>query len=106
MVCVSSELHADRHDGVGEFGVLIAVVQLAHAHVARAVHLAVVGRTIVDPDVLDLHALEIELAGRPGVLVAAAGAAMIVGGDDEPILPLRLDNPARHLGDETDRVVP
>ena len=56
---------ADRDDRVGEFGVFVAVVELAHAHVARAVHLAVVGRAIVDADVLDLHALEIELAGRP-----------------------------------------
>ena len=69
---------ADGDDGVGKLGVFIAVVQLAHAHVACAVHFAVIGRAIVDPDVLDFHALEIELAGRPGVFVAAAGAAMVV----------------------------
>ena len=95
-----------RHDRVGEFGIFVAVVQLADAHVARAVHFAVVGRAIVDADVLDLHALEIELAGRPGVFVAAAGAAMIVSRDDQAVLALRLDNAPRHLGDEIDRVVP
>jgi hypothetical protein len=42
---------ADRHDGVGELGVLVAVVELAHAHVARGVHLGVVGRAVVDADV-------------------------------------------------------
>ena len=97
---------ADGDNGIGKLGVFIAVVQLAHAHVARAVHFAVIGRAIVDPDVLDFHALEIELAGRPGVFVAAAGAAMVVGGDDEPVFTLRLNNPARDLGDEIDRVVP
>ena len=106
MVWVSSELHADRHDGVGEFRVLVAVVEFAHAHVAGAVDFAVVGRAVVDADVLDLHALEIELAGRPGVLVAAAGAAMVVGGDDQPIFALRLHDAPRHLGHETDRIVP
>ncbi len=49
---------------------------------------------------------EIEFAGRPGVLVAAAGAAMIVGGDDQPVFALRLDHAPRHLGDQLDRIVP
>ena len=31
---------ADRNDGVGELGVLVAVVELAHAHVAGAVDFA------------------------------------------------------------------
>ena len=47
---------ADRNDGVGEFGVLVAVVQFAHAHVARGMDFGIVGRTIVDADVLHLHA--------------------------------------------------
>jgi hypothetical protein len=49
---------ADRHDGVGEFGVLVAVVELAHPHVAGGVDLRVVGRAVVDADVLDLHRFE------------------------------------------------
>ena len=60
----------------------------------------------MDADVFDLHALEIELAGRPGVFVAAAGAAMVVRRHDEPVFALRLNNPARDLRDEIDRVVP
>ena len=89
IVCLRLQrVGADRDDGVGELGVLVAVVQLRHAHVAGAVHLAVVGRPVVDADVLDLHALEIELAGRPGVLVAAASAAMVVSRDDQPVLAL------------------
>ncbi len=70
---------ADGDDGVAQLGVLVAVVELAHAHVARRVHLRIVGGAIVDADVLDLHRLEIELAGAPGVLVAAAGAAVVEG---------------------------
>ena len=57
---------ADGDDCVGKLGVFIAVIQLADAHVARAVHLAVVGGAIMDADILDFHALEIELAGCPG----------------------------------------
>jgi hypothetical protein len=47
-----------RRDRISELGVLVAVVELAHAHIARAVHLTVVRRTVVDA-----NALEIELAG-------------------------------------------
>ena len=70
------------------------------------VDLGIVGRAIVDADVLDLHAVEIELAGGPGVFVTASGAAMIKGGDDQAVLALFLDNPARYLGGEPQRVVP
>ena len=89
---------ADGHDRVGELGVFVAVVELAHAHVAGGVDLAVVGRAVVDPDVLDLHRLEIELAGAPGVLVAAAGAAMVEGRDEQPVVALLLDHPGGDLG--------
>ena len=81
---------ADRDDRVGEFGVLVAVVEFANAHVARGVDFGIVGRTIVDADVLDLHRPEIELAGAPGVLVAAAGAAMVEGRDEQAVLALSL----------------
>jgi hypothetical protein len=50
-------VRADRDDCIGELRVLVAVVELAHAHVARSVHFGVVGRPVVDPDVLDLHAI-------------------------------------------------
>ena len=98
---------ADGDDRVGELGVLVAVVELAHAHVARGMHLGIVGRAIVDADVLDLHRLEIELAGAPGVLVAAAGAAVIEGRDEQVVLAARLlDHGDRHARDEVERVVP
>ena len=97
---------ADGHDRVGELGVFVAVVQLAHAHVARSVNLAVVGGPVVDPDVLDLHRLEIELAGAPCVLVAAAGAAVVEGRDEQPVLALLLDHPGGDLGHQGQRVVP
>ena len=81
---------ADRDDGVGELGILVAVVEFADAHVARGMDLGIVGRPVVDADVLDLHRPEIELAGAPGVLVAAAGAAVIEGRDEQPVLALSL----------------
>ena len=74
---------ADGDDGVGQLGVLIAIVEFADAHVARRMHLGIIGRAIVDADVLDLHRAEIELAGAPGVLIAAARAAMVEGGDEQ-----------------------
>ena len=46
---------ADGDDGVREFGILVAIVEFADAHVARRMNLGIVGRTIVDADVLDLH---------------------------------------------------
>ena len=81
---------ADRHDGVGELGILVAVVQFADAHVAGGMDLGIVGRPVVDADVLHLHGAEIELAGAPGVFVAAAGAAMVEGRDEQPVLALSL----------------
>ena len=98
---------ADRDDGVGELGILVAVVEFADAHVARRMHLGIVGRAIVDADVLDLHRLEIELARAPGVLVAAAGAAVVEGRDEQIVLAAGLlDHRDRHARDEIERVVP
>ena len=97
---------ADRDDGVGKLGVLVAVVEFAHAHVAGGVDFRVVGRAIVDADVLHLHGAEIELAGAPGVLVAAAGAAVIEGGDEQAVLALLVDHADGDAGDEIERVVP
>ena len=97
---------ADRDDGVGKLGILVAVVQFADAHVARRVDFGIVGRPIVDADVLDLHRPEIELAGAPGVLIAAARAAMIEGGDEQAILALIVDDRGGDARDEIERVVP
>ena len=96
--------HGD--DRVGELGVFVAIVEFAHAHVARRMDLRVVGRPIVDADVLDLHAVEVELAGGPGILVAAAGTAVVERRDDEAVFALLLDDTPRDLGDEPKRVVP
>ena len=98
---------ADGKDGVGELGVLVAIVELAHAHVARGMHFGIVGGAIVDADVLDLHRLEIELARTPGILVAAAGAAVVEGGDEQVVLAARLlEHRHRHARHEVERVVP
>jgi hypothetical protein len=97
---------ADGDDGVGQFGVLVAIVQLADAHVARRMHLRIIGRAIVDADVLHLHGAEIELADAPGVLIAAARAAMVEGRDEQPLLALVLDDRRRDASHEIERVVP
>ncbi len=97
---------ADRHDRVGELGVLVAVVQFADAHVAGRVDLGVVGRAVVDADVLHLHGPEIELAGAPGVLVAAAGAAVIEGRDEQSVLAHVVDDRDGDARDEIERVIP
>ena len=68
-----------RNDSVGKLGVLVAVVELAHAHVPRGVNLRIVSRAIVDADVLDLHRTEIELAGAPGVFITTPRTAMVEG---------------------------
>ena len=73
---------SDCDDRVGEFSVLIAIVEFANPHVAGRVHLGVVSRPIVNPNVLDLHRAEIELSRAPGVFVAAAGSAVIEGRDE------------------------
>ena len=99
-------VRADRDDGVGEFGVFVAVVEFAHAHVARGVHLGIVGRSIVDADVLHLHGTEIELAGAPGVLIAAAGTAVIVGRDEQPILAHFVDHADGDARNQIERIVP
>ncbi len=99
-------IRADSKDGIGQLGILVTVVQLADAHVARGMDLRVIGRAIVDPDVLDLHALEIELPGRPGVFIAAAGTTMVEGRDDKAVLALLLDHAPRDLGDKIQRIVP
>ena len=91
---------------VGQFGILIGVVELADPHVAGRVHLGIVGGAVVDADILDLHRPEIELAGRPGVLVAAARAAMVEHRHDQIVLALFGDDPRRHAGDEVIGILP
>ena len=97
---------ADRNDGVGKLGVLVAIVQFAHAHVAGGVHFGIVGRTIVDANVLHLHRTEIKLAGAPGVLIAAAGAAVIERRDEQTVFALIVDDGDGDARDEIERVVP
>ena len=64
-------VRADAHDAVGELRVLVGVVELAHAHVARGVALRVVGRPVVDAHHRRLQRGEHQLARAPGVLEAA-----------------------------------
>jgi hypothetical protein len=97
---------ADGNNRVGEFGVFIAVVQLANAHVASRVHLRVVGGAIVNPNVLHLHGAEIELAGAPGVFVTATGAAMIEGRNKQAVLAHVVDYSDRDTRDEIKCVIP
>ena len=97
---------SDRDDRVGEFSVLVAIVEFANAHVAGRVDLGVVGWAIMDPNVLDLHRPEIELSRAPGVFVAAAGAAVIEGRDEQAVLALGVDHRRRHARHEVERVVP
>ena len=97
---------ADRNDGVGQFGILVAVVQFAHAHVARGMNFGIVGGPVMDADVLDLHRPEIELARAPGIFVAAAGAAVIEGGDEQAVLAHVIDDRDGHARDQIERIVP
>jgi hypothetical protein len=97
---------ADDEDGVGDLRVLVAVVELSDAHVAAGMDLRVVGRAVVDADVPHLHCLEVELAGAPGELVAAARPAVVGAGDDERVLVAVGDDPRRYACDEVERVVP
>ena len=77
MVCVSYGLQPIAMMHVGEFGVFVAVVQLADAHLARGVALGVVRRPVVDAHHRRLERREHQLAGAPGVLESAAGAAVV-----------------------------
>ena len=97
---------ADQEDRVGERVVLVAVVQLADAHVAGRVHLGVVGRPVVNPAVLDLHRAEIELARAPGVLVAAGRAAVVEHRDVEIVLVVLVDVAGGDPGNQIERIVP
>jgi hypothetical protein len=100
-VCVSIGLAPTR-----KIVSAVAVVQLVHAHVAARVDLGVVGRPVVNPAVLHLHRSEVELAGAPGVLVAARAAAVVEHGDVEVVLVILVDHPSGHPRDEVERVVP
>ena len=97
---------ADRDDGVGQLGILVTVVQFAYAHVARGMNFGIVGGPVVNADILDLHGPEIELSGTPGILVAAACAAMIEGGDEQPVLAHVIDDRDGHARDQIERIGP
>ena len=96
----------DQENRVGEAIVLIGVVELADAHVAGRMNFRIIGRPIVDAAVLHLHRLEIELAGAPGVLVAASRATMVEHGDEEIVLIVLVDDARRDARNEIERVVP
>ncbi len=68
---------ADRHDHIREFGILIAVVELADAHFAGGMAFGVVGRPIVNPDERRLERREHQLASAPGVLETTARTTVI-----------------------------
>ena len=60
----------------------------------------------MDANVLDLHRAEVKLARPPGILISAAGTAMIKSGDKEAVLALLLDDLRGHTGDEIERILP
>ena len=91
-------IRADGDNGVGKFGVFVAIVQLANAHIARAMNFRIVCGAIMDADVLYLHGFEIELASAPGVFVAATGAAVIERRDEEAVFALFGDHGSSHSG--------
>src|SRR5450631_599605 len=66
----------------------------------------IVRGTIVDADVLHLHSFEIELAGAPGVFVAAAGTAVIEGRDKQPVFALFGDHRSSDPRHEIKRIIP
>ena len=69
-------------------------------------YLRVVGGPVVDAHVLDFHRPEIQLPRTPGVLVAAAGAAVIERRYEETIFALVRDDRRGYTSDEIERVVP
>jgi len=93
IVCLGFErVGSDNHNGVGEFRILVAVVQFTHSHITSGMDLGVISRTVMYSDVLDLHRPEIELAGAPCILVAAARSTMIKGRHEHPILAHIVDD--------------
>ena len=99
-------VRSDRHDRVGEFSVLVAIVELAYSHIASRMHLGVVSRPIVNADVLDLHCAEVELSRAPCIFVAAAGPAVIESRNVQAVLALGVDHRCRHARNKVERVVP
>ena len=99
-------VRSDRDDRVGEFSVLIAIVEFANPHIASRMNLGIIGRAIVNADVLDLHCAEIELSGAPCILVAAAGPAVIESRDEQAVFALCVDHRRRHARNKVERVVP
>ena len=85
----------DGEDDIGDLGVLVGVVELAHAHVAARVALGVVGGPVVDANHLGLERREHELAGAPGVLETAAGATMIEAVEHELVGSVLVQQPLR-----------
>ncbi len=83
---------ADGHDDVGQLGILVAVVELADAHLARRMALGVVRRAVVDAHHRRLERREHQLAGAPRVLEAAAGAAVVEAVEDESARTVGVEN--------------
>jgi hypothetical protein len=97
---------AHGHDRIGEFRVLVAVVQFTHAHVAGRMDFGIVGRPVVDADVLHLHSTKIKFPGAPGIFVAAAGAAVIERRDEQAIFTHAVDDADRDARNQIERIVP
>ena len=97
---------ADRHDHVGQLRILVAVVELADAHLAGRVALGVVGGTVVDAHHRRLERREHELARAPGVLESAAGTAVIETVEDESARTVAVENLLGDAAVERQGVVP
>jgi len=97
---------AHSNKRVGKLGIFVAIVELAHAHVAGGVDFRIISRPIVNPDILHLHGAEVELASAPGVFITAAGAAMVEGRDEHAIFAHVIHHCDRHARDEVERIVP
>ena len=66
----------------------------------------IVSRSVVNADVLNLHRTEIELSGTPRVLVTTSRASVIIGGNEESILALLIDDRSGDTSHELKRIVP
>jgi len=96
----------DHEDRVSDFVIGVAVVQFANAHVTRRVHFRVIRRAVVNARILDLHAVEVELAGGPGVLIAAGATAVVEHGHHQFVLAVFGDDFRGHARHKVQCVIP
>ena len=97
---------ADKEDGVRPLVVCVIVVQLVDAHVAAGMHFRHIGRAVVDAAVLDLHRLEVQLPGAPGVLITTSRSAVVEHRDVKIVFVVLIDHPRRHPCHKIKRIVP